>query len=548
MSDLAKQLKSSSVRSWMALAALGLTLGPAAAQFDGPAPLAWRWYQSTSVPPGGTPVVDNGTVFIAVGSRAYALDKESGNQRWRFPIGEPLAGTFRTGVLLSDGIIVAAADNKVVYGLDAATGSQKWTYSAPEAIVGAPVVVGKFVVVGLSDNSFMALNISDGKPVYANPERIFNGILGGMASYGGNVLVMDRSFNLYSIDIASRKVNWKTPFSFAAPDGKPVVYGDTIYINTGAFLTAVRAGNGQGVWQKNVGDQLAFSPAVSPSGIFVVTRNGRATAFDLGGRPINRTLIDLQALPVQDPAPAGKLFTVPTSNGSINLVDPSTGSVVWNFIVRPITSYLPPTGTSGSTGGGLGQSGGARGGGGGQTTTSIQNYVVAASAAVLNGKTLLVLTKDGSLLAFDRQFGVDLTAPNIRMFFPMPGDTISGQPPLEFAFKIEDEASGLNPATVKVDIDGNPVDFVLTRDGILSFDISSAPMNTQGKPNKNLPLADGRRTLSVTATDWMGNSVKQTFTVVVDNALRPLGRSGQTDKKDQGTGGKGGGGGVSGGG
>ncbi len=541
MRDLAKTSLTTSSRFIGAIVALGCIAGAATAQFDGPAPLAWRWYQSTSVPPGGTPVVDGNSIYLAVGSRMYAVEKESGNQIWRYPVGEPLAANFRSGVAMSEGLVMAAADNKTIYAVDAATGVQKWTYTAPNAILGAPIVVGKFLVFGLTDNSFMALTVSDGKPMYNNPERIFNGILGGMAAYGSNVLVMDRTFTLYSIDVASRKVNWKTPFSFASPDIHPVVYGDTIYLNTGAFLTAVRAGNGMGAWQKNIGEMTAFSPAVSPSGILVVTQTGKAVAFDINGRQISRGFIDLDAYPSADPSAVGKLYAAPTSNGSLNLIDPTSGQIVWNFIVRPITTFLqsdkPGGGTGQDTGRGLG---GGLGGGSTTTQSKPQNYITAASPAILTGSTLLLQTKDGSLLAFDKSLGVDLTPPTVKMFFPLPGDVISGQPPLEFAFKLEDEASGINMSSVKATIDGNPVDFTLSRDGILSIDISSAPLNAQGKPNKNIPLQDGRRQIQITATDWMGNTSDTVYVVSIDNSLKPIGRSGQTDK-DTKQGGKGGG-------
>jgi len=512
------------------------------AQFDGPAPLAWRWFQSTSVPPGGSPIVDGGTIYVAVGSRLYALDKETGNQKWRYPVGEPLAASFRSGAVLAENLLVAAADNKTVYAVDAATGSQKWTFTTPEAILGAPIAVGPFLVVGLTDNSFMAITLADGKPIYANPERIFNGILGSMSAYGGNVLVMDRSFNLYSIDVSSRKVNWKTVFTIASPDGKPVVFGDMIYLNTGSYVSALRAGTGQTVWQRNVGELTAFAPAVSSNGIMVVTRSGKAHTMDLSGRPISRAAIDLQAIPVTDPAPVGKLFAVPTSNGSLNLVDPSTGQLMWNFIVSPITQILSTSTTSGGDSGGMGV-GGGRGGGGNTTTPARpQNYVTAASPPKLDGQTLLLLCRDGSLLAFDKTWGVDLTAPVVRMFFPLPGDVISGQPPLEFAFKIEDEASGINPSSVKVEIEGTPVDFTYSRDGILSVDISTAPRNSKGQPNKNLPLQDGRKTIVVSVADWVGNEAKASYVVTIDNALRPVGRSGQTGKSNTSGGGNVGGG------
>ncbi|RYG64908.1 hypothetical protein EON77_19180, partial [bacterium] len=67
------------------LALLPLALGAAAAhaQFDGPAPLAWRWQGFSRTLSGGTPLVQGDKILTALGNRIYALDRTSGNQIWR---------------------------------------------------------------------------------------------------------------------------------------------------------------------------------------------------------------------------------------------------------------------------------------------------------------------------------------------------------------------------------------------------------------------------------------------------------------------------------
>src|SRR5687767_7649302 len=87
---------------------VGLAIGAFAAfvhaDFDGPAPLAWRWVQPTSNSPVGSPTIQDGTVYAAVGSRIYALDKTSGNQKWKFPLVDPIEGSFKSTVILTDGL------------------------------------------------------------------------------------------------------------------------------------------------------------------------------------------------------------------------------------------------------------------------------------------------------------------------------------------------------------------------------------------------------------------------------------------------------------
>ena len=83
----------------------------ASAQFDGPAPLAWRWVQPTNAAPSGAPLVSGETIYTAIGGRVFAIDRASGNLRWRYPQVEPIDGAFRTTPVLVNGVLVAASDN-----------------------------------------------------------------------------------------------------------------------------------------------------------------------------------------------------------------------------------------------------------------------------------------------------------------------------------------------------------------------------------------------------------------------------------------------------
>jgi hypothetical protein len=160
----------------------------------------------------------------------------------------------------------------------------------------------------------------------------------------------------------------------------------------------------------------------------------------------------------------------------------------------------------------------------------------------LDGDTMLVLAQDGSLLAFDKNHGVDLTPPSVKMTWPTPGDLVSGQPPLQLVFKIEDEASGINTKTLKILVDGQEMENEFGRDGLAIVRVSSL--------GKNKPFTDGRKTITVIVADWLGNEARKDFTLVIDNTLRPLTPPAQTQPGQGagggGKGGLGGGGGIGG--
>lgn len=512
---------------YFALAAAAIAVSTSAlAQFDGPAPLAWRWIQPTSVAPAGSPVVSGDMVYVAVGNRMYGLDRTTGNQRWKYPNVDPIPGAFRQGAVLVDNVLIASADNRLIYAVDAATGAHKWTYSSPIPFQGPPVVSGKMIVIALNDDSLMAINAFDGSAAWQNPYKVLSGIEGNIAANASNVYYMTGSSELVALSVANARQAWKARFTTVSGDATPVLFGDLLYVNSGQYVACLSAATGGMRWQQNVGEPLMYSPAVSADGVLVVSRDGNARIFDaMNGRAKVRNAIAIGSSPSTTPSSAGKTFVVPTANGAVNLINSSTGAILWSYLVRPIGGSATVKSTGANT-----------------TNKEIRITTVPASGpAVLAGETLFVLAGDGSLLAFDRNNGVDVTGPAVKMLWPSAGDDVSGQPPLELIFKIEDEATGVNDKSVAIKIDGNDMDFEFGRDGFAIVKISSV--------GKNKPLFDGRRVITVTATDWMGNTTKSEFALRIDNTLKPLARPSITGTGVAGGGeGKGGGGGGVGGG
>ena len=538
----------------------------AAAQFDGPAPLAWRWQQSSTTAPGGSPLVLGDTIYQSLGGRVFSLDKDTGNLKWRFPAVDPMEGSFRSAPILSAGTLVAACDNKLIVGIDPVTGDSKWTYETPAAVYGQPIQVGKFVVAALSDNTIVAINPVDGSPIWSAPYKMYDGVQGFLGAFGDDILVCTANFKLIALNVATRKFDWTRQFSQLPPAATPVVLGDRIYITSGPYLVALSAVSGFPMWQVDTGMQLAFAPACSASGIMVVSVDGQAKLYDLNRTLLTKKPLDLGSVPITRPTPVGSKFIVPTSNGGIVLVDPASGKKIWNYVIHPIDETVRTASTTGSQAGGKGgrgggpgaggaggggvagggsfSPGGAGGGAGGQNSKKDDKvYFVQASApAVLDGQTLLIPAKDGSLLAFDSTLGVDLTPPTSKMLFPNPGEQVNGLPPLVLLFKVEDDDSGVNKDSLKIDVDGHNLDYTFTKEGLILVRFSTTG-NNQSLPN-------GRHNFTVTVSDWMGNEGKTTYALIIDNLLPKIILPGQEENKNgQGRGGlgKGGGGGFGGG-
>jgi outer membrane protein assembly factor BamB len=144
------------------IAITAMVAGIAGAQFDGPAPLAWRWQQSNSVVPNGSPLVDGNILYYNSGTRMYAIDRESGNTLWKFPNIQALKGNLRRSPVLVNGVLVTSTDDKKVYGVNPATGELKWAVDSGQPISYTPVGAGKYAVFGIEGGFIQAINVETG--------------------------------------------------------------------------------------------------------------------------------------------------------------------------------------------------------------------------------------------------------------------------------------------------------------------------------------------------------------------------------------------------
>lgn len=554
------------------LATLTLVSAAAMAQFEGPAPLAWRWQQSSPSAPTGAPLVDGNNIYLNLGNRVYSIDRESGNTNWKFPNVQAIEGSFRRSPILVNGILVSAGTDKKVYGINPATGEMKWVYESPSMVAGQPVSLGKYVAFPLEGGSFNALDSTTGLSVYDSPYRSLDGIAGPLTGNGrDSVMFFDNRNKLHSINVASRRTNWSVPFAIRPTDGTVEISNGFVYTYSANFLVCLNESSGSPKWQVPVKEPMSFSPEVANGLVVAVSRSGNAYVYSDSGALKSKSAIALGSAPLTKPTVLGKKIVFALTNGSFSLIDGATGAVDWQYYVRPMNEAAKAALNSGNNGGqggpggpggvgglggpgGFGGSGGAGGAGGvsgpgmggsGQNTNTAPPVVTVpiSTQIVLAGSTLLVSAGDSSVLAFDKMTGVDLTPPIVKTIWPTSGELIAGTTGQEFLFQIDDDTSGVDGKTISVTIGGKPYAFDFGKEGVLSVRVS------QAKKNPTIPT--GRHDVVVTVSDWLGNKTVHTMSIKVDNSLPLVPRIRQNNPNGQGglggPGGPGGPGGLGGG-
>jgi len=103
----------------------------------------------------GSPAVDDDTVYVgSTDYVVYALDRETGSERWSFETDEKV---YADPAVVGDTVYVGSYDNHV-YALDAATGDERWSFDTGSQVDGGAAVVDGTAFVGSANGSVYALS------------------------------------------------------------------------------------------------------------------------------------------------------------------------------------------------------------------------------------------------------------------------------------------------------------------------------------------------------------------------------------------------------
>jgi outer membrane protein assembly factor BamB len=243
-------------------------------------------YQSSA------PTVADGTVYIgSADKRLYAVEDETGRERWHFDT----QGIVRSTPAVSGGLVFIGSYDHHVYAVEAATGALRWKFNTLQPVVSSPLVEGGTLYIGSRSADLFAFDAATGKVKWKyfywsswveSSARLHKGIL-----YVGS---SDHQ-QMFAIDAPSGKRIWNT-YTDGSAWSSPAVTDKHVYIGVvgvtpyfidhhGSFLAADRA-TGQIVWRfpmsvipGSVTSGVASSPAVDHGLVFFGGLDGTFYAF-----------------------------------------------------------------------------------------------------------------------------------------------------------------------------------------------------------------------------------------------------------------------------
>jgi outer membrane protein assembly factor BamB len=193
---------------------------------------------------------DGGLALIGSGDGTlYALDAESGEERWRFETERRIRST----PAVADGVAYFGGGDGVFYALDVGSGETRWTFETTG--------------VGLNSADFGFDRTQ---------------IQGSAAIADGTVYFGSRDGSLYALDAATGELRWHREDGTAWVVGTPALHEGTLFNgrSSGGRFRAIDAGNGEESWVITTRGLVFSSPTVVGDVVYVGSGGGAMYALD----------------------------------------------------------------------------------------------------------------------------------------------------------------------------------------------------------------------------------------------------------------------------
>jgi len=537
-------------------------------------PLSLDWRYSSDGPTGpvlSAPLVLGAAgkqrLYSVVGSQILCLDAQSGSipDGWKTP--QLASSTSAPLTLLStdDGdFVVAATQGGQVSAYSAADGRQAWQIDLQSGIGDAgPIVIrtaqGTRVVVAMGDGNLVALTPQG---IRDKTWRVSLGQFGNppssamaLSPNGSLLYIIASDGKLYGIETKIGRVAWAASLS-SQTSVVPVVAGNVVVTAGFDRIAAFNANGGASKWSVPSRGVVSASPAFRTSlGVpAIYYGNDKGDFYSLDARDGKQNWktslgVDITGTPVA----LENMVVVGTSNGLLVAMNPRTGALLWQYRLKTEKvinttgggngrGAQPASATNGDLGGARFQEvqGGGFGGGGfggrrrrgGPTALKQQfskPYGVSAAPSVVNGQ-LFVQADDATVYAFTSQLidadpprvvepsiDVNDTAGNLAALLVggTSAPSVPGHGPFYFAATLDDVGSGVDPRSIKVSLDGK-----LLKPGSVDFDPASGVLTVTllSGANGDANFLDGQKNLSISVTDYAGNTLAASYDFFIDNS------------------------------
>ena len=332
-----------------------------------------RYYTPTNWP--GL-AADESTAYVAFNQHVYAVDLNTGVEKWRFPSKTENKMTFFSDpVLTPDGQLLVASYNHILYSLNPANGSQNWAFEqAKNLLVASPLVTEEGIFITSTDGALYALdfrgqplwNFKTGAAIWSQPttdgacncvfiasldhfvyavnittgQKIWqsedlNGALVGSPTYSESehmVYIGTFDQEMLALDANNGQVAWRFATEAWVWSGPAVEDGVLYFGDQQGYFYAVNSTTGESMWriQPLAGSPIVTSPLVTDEQIYFSAGTEVYAVNSEGGITWEQTI---SGMLYARPLVAGELVLVaPIDNDAVLIALQQSGAQAWSFI------------------------------------------------------------------------------------------------------------------------------------------------------------------------------------------------------------------------
>jgi len=317
-----------------------------------PDKLETLWTFETKEPVEATAAIVKDVVYVAsVDENLYAIDLETGREKWRYH-----SGSFKAAPSVRDGAVFVGDMDGTFHCVDAATGKKRWTFATEGKIQSGANFAGDTVLFGSYDENLYCLSIKEGKELWKF--KINGPINGAPAVVDGKAIVAGCDSMLHVLDVKKGKelrsvnldgqagataaivgdrlyvgslgnevlaIDWKKGevlWRFESPKHQ-AFYSSTAVtedlVITGCCdrrIWAIDRKSGKDAWSFLTNNRVVASPVVVGERVYAPSLDGKMYVLDLKGNAIDK--YDLGSAAAASPAVGGKRLVIGTDKGVVH--------------------------------------------------------------------------------------------------------------------------------------------------------------------------------------------------------------------------------------
>jgi outer membrane protein assembly factor BamB len=304
-------------------------------------PFAQRWTVNLGNPV-SYPLIAAGKVFVTTaqgppgvyGTYLYALDQTTGAIAWQ----KTIAGTYSFSAAAYDnGQVFVVNYNGLLQAFDAATGALAWSAQLPgqSSFTSPPTAANGVVYVGGAGSGGTLYAVDEVTGGLISTAPVENGDHSSAAFANGNVFVSYACNQAYGFGQSTLSLLWHYSTGCEGGGGKTVVYaGGRVYTRdfNGNLVLDAASGALLGSWAP--ANVTVLAPAVDGTNVYSTTP-GTHTLTAPGWTFSADSQLD--TAPILLSTPSGKYVVVGSASGALYALNSTTGSIVWQTTVAPIS-------------------------------------------------------------------------------------------------------------------------------------------------------------------------------------------------------------------